>query len=409
MLRSRSSSGSIPRRVGDDVHLRFDGEVRLRSRRRAERAEVRLVGVDREALEQQVRDPVRAGQHQRGHRGHARPRAREGAGVEPETALARQDPAVAADPGLQLDDRRLPRIRGRQLVLARGHDLHGASGLAGQQRGEVLDADAELAAEAAADARHDDAHARGRQLQDLGQRALDLEGQLGVGPHGDLARAVPLRDGGPGLGVPLVHAPRGEAVLEDAIGLLEPPLDVTDDDAGAIADVALAMQDRQRRVAGPALVHERRAGRQRRRHIGHRGQRLAHHVDRGQRRGDGVQRHGGDGGQRLAGEADAVAREHFLVLHAAAVPHVGRIGGGDDRAHAGQPSRAARIDAQQASVRLPAAQHAAVQHAGQREVGGVDGRAGHLARGIHAGQRVPDHAGHRAARAALSTASAIFW
>jgi hypothetical protein len=146
-------------RVGDDVRLRLDGEVGLRSRGRPKGAEVRLVGIDGVALEQQVGDPVRPGQHQGGHRRDAGTRSGEGAGVEPQTALAGEDPPVARHPGLELDDRRLPRIGRRQLLLARRHHLHGPAGLARQQRSEVLDADPQLAAEAAADARNDHAHA----------------------------------------------------------------------------------------------------------------------------------------------------------------------------------------------------------------------------------------------------------
>src|SRR5438874_2011765 len=83
----------------------------------------------------------------------------------------------------------------------------------------------------------DDANPRGRQLEDLGQRALDLEGQLRVRPDRDLAGRIPRRDRGPGLRVALVDDRRPEAVLEDVVGFLETPLDVARDDDGAVTDV----------------------------------------------------------------------------------------------------------------------------------------------------------------------------
>src|SRR5262249_58628845 len=136
----------------------------------------------------------------------------------------------------------------RSLVPGVLHPLPGAPVLRGQQRGEGLDADWELAADPTADTGHDHANHRGRYLEDLRERGLDLERQLGVRPHRDLAGAVPLGDGRPRLRVALVNAGRGEAMLEDPVGLGEAALDVADHDARAVADVAPAMEDRQRRV-----------------------------------------------------------------------------------------------------------------------------------------------------------------
>src|SRR5262249_43182878 len=116
------------------------------------------------------------------------------------------------------------------------------AGLAGQQRREVLDAHAQLAAEATADAGHDHTDPAGRRLEDLGQRILDLERQLRVGPHGHLPGGVPGRYGGPRFRVALVDHRGGEAVLEDPIGLGPAALDVPGDDAGAVAHIAVAVE-----------------------------------------------------------------------------------------------------------------------------------------------------------------------
>src|SRR5262250_2855353 len=120
----------------------------------------------------------------------------------------------------------------------------------------MLDADAQLAAEAAANAGHDDSDLRGRHLEDLRKRVLHLEGKLGVGPDRDGARAVPLRHSGARLCVALVDHARAEPVLEDAVRLLPAPLHVAHHDARAVADVAIAMKDRDRHVARPVLMHE---------------------------------------------------------------------------------------------------------------------------------------------------------
>ena len=165
-------------------------------------------------------------------------------------------------------------------------------------------------------------------------------------------------------------------------------------------------------------MHERRAGRERGGQVQHRRQRLVHRLDGGQGR---LRRLEGDRGhrrERLAHVADHVRGEDRLVLHRGAIAHVGGVGRGDDRAHAGHGRGAGGVDPHQTGVRLAAAEDLAVEHAGQREVGGIDGRARHLARRVDARERLPDDArrrGHGATACparrsdALRTASTIFW
>src|SRR5205823_13236212 len=110
-------------------------------------------------------------------------RARERARVEPDAPRLRRNAAVARDAGLELDPRGLARVGGGQLLLAGGDDLDGAPRAAREERGEVLDSDAQLAAKATADPRHDHADLRGREYQNLRERVLDVEGKLGVRPQ----------------------------------------------------------------------------------------------------------------------------------------------------------------------------------------------------------------------------------
>jgi hypothetical protein len=234
------------------------------------RATVRLVRVDGVPLDKQVRDPVGPGQHQRRHRGDARPRAGESAGVEVDPTLLGRDAAVLGHAGPELDGGRLPRIAGGQLLLGGRHDLDRPPRPPGQERGDVLDADAQLPTESTPDARHNHADLRGRDLEDLGQRVLDLERQLRVRPDRHLPGAVPLGHRRAGLRVPLVHHAGREAVLEDAIGLGEAALDVAHHDPGAIADVAFTVEYRDGRVGGPVLVDQGGARRQRGRDVQHR-------------------------------------------------------------------------------------------------------------------------------------------
>ena len=207
-------------------------------------------------------------------------------------------------------------------------------------------------------------------------------------------------------------------MLEDVVGLHPAALDVAHHDAGAIAHVAVALEDRDRGVGAPPLVHERRAGRERGGQVQHRRQRLVHRLDGGQGR---LRRLEGDRGhrrERLAHVADHVRGEDRLVLHRGAVAHVGGVGRGDDRPHAGHGRGARGIDPHETGVRLGAAEDLSVQHARQREVRRVDRAARHLARRVDARERLADDAGpgaHDATAseairlAAASTASTIFW
>ena len=90
------------------------------------------------------------------------------------------------------------------------------------------------------------------------------------------------------------------------------------------------------------------------------------------------------------------------------------VGRGDDGKDAGQGFGTRGIDAADAGVRMRAAQHLGVHHAGEAEVGGVDGLAGDALPGIDAGHALADdlelslvrgHGSQRPGAAAAATAA----
>src|SRR5215470_17989785 len=134
-----------PERVGDDVHLRLDREIRLWTGWRPEGSTVRLVRVDGDPLEVQVGNLVGTGEDKSGDRCDAWTRSGECAGVEPDTTRFGDDASALRDAGLQLHDGALPWVGRCQLLLARRHHLDRPSTLLGEEGGKVLDADPELA------------------------------------------------------------------------------------------------------------------------------------------------------------------------------------------------------------------------------------------------------------------------
>lgn len=106
-----------------------------------------------------------------------------------------------------------------QFLLAGRDQLHRPSGGTRQQRRIVFQRDPQLAAEAAADARDQNADARDRQLQYVAQRGLHFVWQLPVAPHGQRTIAFPSRRRGTRLGVTGMHDRRREAMLIDTKAL----------------------------------------------------------------------------------------------------------------------------------------------------------------------------------------------
>jgi hypothetical protein len=82
----------------------------------------------------------------------------------------------------------------------------------------------------------------------------------------------------------------------------------------------------------------------------------------------------------LAAERPELADLHLVLRDAAlgVLAATRQVCAGDDREHARQRRGARRVDADDARVRVRAAQHAPLHHARQREVGAVVGAPGHL-------------------------------
>ena len=122
-----------------------------------------------------------------------------GAAVQDEAAAARDERAVAAGAGLELDHHPFAAVVGRdELLLAREDELHGPAG-GPRERGDVaLEVEVALGAEAAAEQRDDDPHVRLGKLQDAGDAGPRGVGNLGRAPDGDPV-AVPLGEDRPRL------------------------------------------------------------------------------------------------------------------------------------------------------------------------------------------------------------------
>ena len=90
-----------------------------------------------------------------------------------------------------------------------------------------------------------------------------------------------------------------------------------------------------------------------------------------------VERVGGHGGDGLALIADDVARQDSLVAQVEAQANV-EVLAGEHGAHSGHRAGRRRVDANDARRSMGRGEDRRVQHAGEREIGRVARRAGHL-------------------------------
>ena len=125
----------------------------------------------------------------------------------------------------------------------------------------MFDADPQLAAETAADAR-----ARPPGSRDAGMSRISAsvfcmsKGSWRIAPHRQRAVAVPARDRGARLGVTRMHERRREAMLVDAIGTARKPASTSPRRMRArLATLPLAVEHRQRLVVAPVRMDQRRA------------------------------------------------------------------------------------------------------------------------------------------------------
>ena len=254
------------------------------------------------------------------------------------------------------------------------HHLHRAAGLLGQADRHRLQEHRGLAAEAAADLGRNGLDPRRGDTELPGGQVADREVALAGHPQQDVAVLAVAGDAGVRLDVALVDGGAVELVLEDHVGGGEARLHVTGVEHVGVGDVG----GRRRLVAiGAQFGIDDHLALRRFPHVGDVRQHLVIDLDQFQRLlGDGGRggRHRGD---RMALVAHVAAAHHHLRAHLVRGLG-GKIVAGHHREHAVERFRGAGVDRADAGVGVRAAQHLAVQHAGQVEVGAVVGAAGHL-------------------------------
>lgn len=92
--------------------------------------------------------------------------------------------------------------------------------------------------------------------------------------------------------------------------------------------------------------------------------------------------------QAVVGDVDQRGRAFALLERLGA--NAGKVVGRDDRLDPRQRARGARVDADDARMRMRAAFHASDQHAGQMDIGTEDGAAGHLVCAVGPDRALPD-------------------
>ena len=187
-LTRRTSAGSRPALVGDEVHQPFQIEGGLRASGapvRAIRARIRVDPFDDIV---QIRNLVRAGRHHPGAPGEIQ-RLGIGAGIEQDAPAQCLDATVPVGPDLELAPLVAAVIGGQEVLAARLDPLHRPLQLERQRRGdEVLVIGTELAAEPAADFRRDGAYLVLTQTEGAGDLVAEAVWPLVRGPDGESAR-----------------------------------------------------------------------------------------------------------------------------------------------------------------------------------------------------------------------------
>ena len=225
------------------------------------------------------------------------------------------------------------------------------------------------------------------------------------------------------LDVGLMHRLGGVAALDDDIGFLEARLDVAFVEIHPLGDVRrlgrLGLEVRREQV----LVQDRRVVRHRRLDVDDVGQHLVFDVDQVERRVADRLRDGRNRGNRVSLIKCLVAR-HAVAREVAEVHrpfaderlfrwNIGKVVGGDDRAHAWQLQRLARIDRHDARMRVRRALHLAPQHARHHHVRAEHGAAGDLVHAVGTDRTRADNSQiganviHRTASPRISAAASI--
>ena len=183
-----------PEPLGADIEMGFGRELRLQRAERPEGAGRRVVGVDAVGIDLQVRNVVGPGAEDRGLAHHAFGRQPVGAAVADHLQRDRLDAAVARQAHPQRGARGMALRRRRDRFLAGEDQPHRPPRLHRHQGQHALIDHVFLAAEAAADRRHDEAHLVDRLRDDLRQHVAVMGDVLARRHDGDDAVVVDIAE-----------------------------------------------------------------------------------------------------------------------------------------------------------------------------------------------------------------------
>ncbi len=360
--------------LGDLVELDLEGEARLYRSVTALRPARRLVREDPRRVEAVGRKVVGSREQLAGVVGRHQAVGAVRAAVDDDARVHARQPPVPGRAALVAHLHRVPAAVRVEDLLARPQHLHRAP----RQHRELRDAELErerigFSAERAAERGLDHAHARLRQLQHAGERAVHVVRDLRRGPHREHAVRAVLRDGAVRLHRRVGRAVERVLALHHDVGAVDRGVDLAELQVHVLRDVTvLAVLGDCRFGAGQGLVRVEMGLEDR-----------VFDLDQLQRVDGRVLVEGRDRGDGLADVAHLVHGERRLVLGPGQDAEFYRqIGADDDREHPGQRAGAAGVDGLDDRVRMRAAQQLRVQHARQLDVVGVDRRAGRLAEAV---------------------------
>ncbi len=176
----------------------------------------------------------------------------------------------------------------------------------------------------------------------------------------------------------MVRELRAEGVLEDAVGLAEPGLHVSQLEPQNRLNVGVRPLLRRAFIGAGILVHEGGAGLERVHWIEDGGEILVLDLDECLRLFRDVRIERGHHRDLFADEADTITGQQWHVEHAASHQDVREIRGREHREDAGKRPGLGRVDLQDLRVRQRASKRFAPDEPGERHVRGIPRRTADL-------------------------------